>query len=1042
MSKPKTPTPMRTSREVYDRVRWDSRLDPTRFVIGYEARMSAPKEVAFTAFVPGGDIPWHRVVYFREGDAIVWDRRSRLDAVFERSQAPSDADARVRASLLDGAFFRPMRCFRHDRRSGEWTDAPGVVADGPAPGASLRIATYNVLSDAFEAARTHTERRIPAIVGELRALDADVIALQEVTPALVRALLASPWVRERYSVSEGPLARTVDPQGVLLLTRLPVTRLVEHVFSRAKRAILAELGVGLAPLAPLVLLRVVTIHLTSDRAPNAASVRRAHLGELLSALGPGGAGDAPVVIAGDFNWDDGELDSLLTDHGFEDGWSALHPDSPGLTFDPERNPLAALMSRTRRRARLDRIFLRDGALSLRPEQAALFATEPLPRTEPALHPSDHFGLTLVARCAPAAQGPEEASPVIQPALDIGEELGSGPVVRTALVLLPPPELWPPIQALRLSHDRHSSRWMPHVTLLYGFVPEDDFELARWIVARVASGIAPFEITLDRLDTFTHRSSRTVWARPVASQDGRLHALQRSLERAFPRCDEQGKKSPSGFTPHLTLAQLEDDDPEAEARLAAWRAAWKPLRFVADQVALISRRGDEPFEVRHRVPLGKRAPASPAIEEPRDNPLALWLGSLSGSSVRSEAQRSAIAHLRDACEAALPVGGRSALHLTGAARLGVQEPGGDVDAVALGPASVGRDDFFSAAAEWLRIAGGPVRLVGDAVAPVLRGTLSGVSVDLGYARFPEGLAPADPASLTFAALSLFDRESQGALSAVRDADAVLAALDARGATQAFRVALGALKRWAKARGLYSNAMGYMSGFGWTLLQAWACTRKSSALQEPGEALQAALQALALCDEAHPVALTAEATTYPPRARDVLIVPSPTAPVRNVARNVTRATAAVLRQEASAGAERVSRIRSGALPWDALLEPYDPSLDGEHFVALELGCARAEDMDPCAGWLEGRALGLLLELEAKVSPRLRPDPRRRSLAGGEGGARGTYLVALRSAEVDLDALRRAGRRLEESFEAWHERPSPSTLAVTHRSRAELAATGPGA
>ena len=88
MRKPATPTPkpapMRTSREVYDRIRWDARFDPTRFVIGYEARLPAPKEVAFTAFVPDGDIPWHRVLYFREGDAVVWDRRTRHDALVQR----------------------------------------------------------------------------------------------------------------------------------------------------------------------------------------------------------------------------------------------------------------------------------------------------------------------------------------------------------------------------------------------------------------------------------------------------------------------------------------------------------------------------------------------------------------------------------------------------------------------------------------------------------------------------------------------------------------------------------------------------------------------------------------------------------------------------------------------------------------------------------------------------------------------------------------------------------------------------------------------
>src|SRR4051812_49589443 len=101
---------MRTSREVYDRIRWDPRFDPTRFVIGYEARLPAPREVAYTAFVPDGDIPWHRVLYFREGDAIVWDRRAKLDNLESAARRPAEA-ART-TPLAAAEFFRPLPLYR------------------------------------------------------------------------------------------------------------------------------------------------------------------------------------------------------------------------------------------------------------------------------------------------------------------------------------------------------------------------------------------------------------------------------------------------------------------------------------------------------------------------------------------------------------------------------------------------------------------------------------------------------------------------------------------------------------------------------------------------------------------------------------------------------------------------------------------------------------------------------------------------------------------------------------------------------------------
>jgi hypothetical protein len=49
--------------------------------------------------------------------------------------------------------------------------------------------------------------------------------------------------------------------------------------------------------------------------------------------------------------------------------------------------------------------------------------------------------------------------------------------NTAVVLIPPQELWEPIQAIRRVHDLHVERWMPHVTLLFPFAPAERFAQA-------------------------------------------------------------------------------------------------------------------------------------------------------------------------------------------------------------------------------------------------------------------------------------------------------------------------------------------------------------------------------------------------------------------------------------------------------------------------------------------------------------------------------------------------------------------------------------
>ena len=46
---------------------------------------------------------------------------------------------------------------------------------------------------------------------------------------------------------------------------------------------------------------------------------------------------------------------------------------------------------------------------------------------------------------------------------------------TALVTIPPAKSWPSIQAIREEHDRKIRRWMPHITLIYPFLPRQRFE---------------------------------------------------------------------------------------------------------------------------------------------------------------------------------------------------------------------------------------------------------------------------------------------------------------------------------------------------------------------------------------------------------------------------------------------------------------------------------------------------------------------------------------------------------------------------------------
>ncbi|MBI4617931.1 MAG: DUF504 domain-containing protein [Planctomycetes bacterium] len=101
----------RTSREVYNRIRWDPNLDPAEFTVLCEERGAPVKEIPLLVFDPE-TIPWHRVLAYRRGDALVWDRQDGLERI-ERPEEqmpparPVDTGTHAEREFLSPLEFDP-----------------------------------------------------------------------------------------------------------------------------------------------------------------------------------------------------------------------------------------------------------------------------------------------------------------------------------------------------------------------------------------------------------------------------------------------------------------------------------------------------------------------------------------------------------------------------------------------------------------------------------------------------------------------------------------------------------------------------------------------------------------------------------------------------------------------------------------------------------------------------------------------------------------------------------------------------------------------
>jgi endonuclease/exonuclease/phosphatase family metal-dependent hydrolase len=245
----------------------------------------------------------------------------------------------------------------------------------------VRVATINIrnLMDRWA-------ERLPLLLADFAALQADACAMQEVVYPLEQDRVISAGGSNRYSIHRGPAQRPEWGNSLLLRAELDggdVDR-VELGYGRAAIRARLQLGDG----GSLVVVSVHLHHLGPD-----AAIRDEQATQLVDWLATAPLADGQVVM-GDFNAPPTEpAYARMVEAGFRSAHVEANGGEPAVTWPS--GLIAPGMDTDGEPACLDYIWVR-GAVTV--DSCRLVFDRPA-AGDPTLYPSDHLGLAATLRPA-------------------------------------------------------------------------------------------------------------------------------------------------------------------------------------------------------------------------------------------------------------------------------------------------------------------------------------------------------------------------------------------------------------------------------------------------------------------------------------------------------------------------------------------------------------------------------------------------------------------------------------------------------------------
>ncbi|KAL0274245.1 UNVERIFIED_CONTAM: hypothetical protein PYX00_006716 [Menopon gallinae] len=314
-----------------------------------------------------------------------------------------------------------------------------------------------------------------------------------------------------------------------------------------------------------------------------------------------------------------------------------------------------------------------------------------------------------------------------------------------------------------------------------------------------------------------------------------------------------------------------------------------------------------------------------------------------------------------------VGGK--IYTFGSYRLGVHQKGADIDALCVAPRHIDRSDYFTSFYELLKEQKEvtELRAVEDAFVPVIKMNFDGIEIDLLFARLALKEIPDDMDLRDDNLLKNLDPKCVRSLNGCRVTDEILRLVPN---IDNFRLALRAIKLWAKKHRIYSNALGYLGGVSWAMLVARTCQLYPNAAA--ATLVHKFFLVFSQWKWPQPVLLkqpdnvNLNFPVWDPRVNisdryHLMPIITPAYPQQNSTFNVSISTRSVMQEEFKLGLAITDDIMLGKCGWEKLFEPSQFFTKYRHYIVLLSSSSSPEDQLEWCGLVESKIRLLIGNLE---------------------------------------------------------------------------------